>query len=128
MKRNKGITLVALTVTVIVLIIITGITVNFTLGENGVITRAKETRESVQIDDEQKGVKIAAVEAKMESHSSEKSMEVLLKEKLEEQFGKNSVTVVDTGDGYFSVTFVESNRVYVVNEKGTSIKLNDLTL
>ena len=55
-------------------------------------------------------------------------MEVLLKEKLEEQFGKNSVTVVDTGDGYFSVTFVESNRVYVVNEKGTSIKLNDLTL
>ena len=39
-KNSKGITLVALVVTIIVLIILAGISINLVLGENGIITKA----------------------------------------------------------------------------------------
>ena len=35
--KNKGITLIALTVTVIVLLIISGVTISYLTGENGII-------------------------------------------------------------------------------------------
>lgn len=40
-KLNQGITLTGLVVTIIVLLILTGIAINFALGENGIIDRAK---------------------------------------------------------------------------------------
>ena len=45
MKGNKGITLVALVVTIVVLLILAGISLNLVLGENGIITRAQEARD-----------------------------------------------------------------------------------
>ncbi len=44
-KYNKGITLVALVITIIVLIILAGVSINLVLGENGVFKRAIEARE-----------------------------------------------------------------------------------
>lgn len=43
-KMEKGITLVALVVTIIVLIILAGISINLILGDNGIITKAQEAR------------------------------------------------------------------------------------
>lgn len=42
--NNKGITLVALVVTIVVLLILAGISLNLVLGQNGIITRAQEAR------------------------------------------------------------------------------------
>ncbi len=51
LKENKGITLVALVVTIVVLLILSGITINMTIGENGIITKAQETaRKTNQIE------------------------------------------------------------------------------
>ena len=45
-KGNKGITLIALVITIIVLLILAGITINLTIGDQGIITRAQQaTRE-----------------------------------------------------------------------------------
>ena len=43
LKKNEGITLVALVVTIVVLLILTGITINMAIGDNGIITKAQET-------------------------------------------------------------------------------------
>lgn len=40
LKRNKGITLIALVVTIIVLLILAGVTLSFVAGENGILKRA----------------------------------------------------------------------------------------
>ena len=40
-KQVKGITLIALVVTIIVLLILAGISINFVFGENGLIGRAQ---------------------------------------------------------------------------------------
>ena len=44
LKGQKGITLVALVVTIIVLIILAGISIALVLGDNGIITRARESK------------------------------------------------------------------------------------
>ena len=49
MKKNKGITLVALVVTIVVLLILSGVSINLVLGNNGIIAKAKEAqRESAE--------------------------------------------------------------------------------
>ena len=42
LKGQKGITLVALVITIIVLLILAGITISLTLGQDGIIKRAEE--------------------------------------------------------------------------------------
>lgn len=43
-KEEKGITLVALVISIIVMIILSGISLNATIGENGIINRARESK------------------------------------------------------------------------------------
>lgn len=44
MKNNKGITLITLIVTIIVLLILSAVTINSIVGENGIISRARESQ------------------------------------------------------------------------------------
>lgn len=44
-KHEKGITLVALAITIIVLVILAGVAINLTVGENGIFSKAKYARE-----------------------------------------------------------------------------------
>ena len=44
MKNNKGITLVALVVTIVVLLILAGVSINLVLGNNGIIAKAKDAK------------------------------------------------------------------------------------
>ena len=56
-KGNKGITLIALVITIIVLLILAGVTIAALSGDNGILTRAKEAKEKtkqVQEDEKQK--------------------------------------------------------------------------
>ena len=43
-KQERGITLVALVVTIVVLLILAGISLNLVLGQNGIISRAQDAR------------------------------------------------------------------------------------
>ena len=55
MKNNTGITMVSLVVTIIVLIILAGVSINMLVGDNGIITlaqKAKENTELAQIEEE----------------------------------------------------------------------------
>ena len=44
MKNNKGITLVVLVVTIVVLLILAGVSINLVLGNNGIIAKAQEAK------------------------------------------------------------------------------------
>ena len=43
-KNKKGITLIALVVTIVVLLILAGVTINLLLDENGIIVKSKDAR------------------------------------------------------------------------------------
>ena len=46
-KDENGITLVALVITIIVLIILTGISIGAIVGDNGIISKSKEAKDEV---------------------------------------------------------------------------------
>lgn len=47
-KNEKGITLIALVITIIVLIILAGITIAAVIGDNGIITKAQQSANQTQ--------------------------------------------------------------------------------
>ena len=49
MRKENGITLVSLVVTIIVLIILAGISINLTIGQDGIITKANQAKENIEI-------------------------------------------------------------------------------
>ena len=65
MKRNekeKGITLLALVITVIVLLILAGITIGTITGDNGIIRNAQNAKEDTEIANEKEVVEKATVQ------------------------------------------------------------------
>ena len=77
MKNQKGVTLVALVVTIIVLIILAGISINLLLGKNGLITKAQDAK---------KQQKIAEIKEKISLELSAAETDAILRnESLEEE-------------------------------------------
>lgn len=63
-KKNPGITLIALVVTIVVLLILAGISISMLTGQNGILNRAteaKEKTEKAQIDESDKMVQMEAM-------------------------------------------------------------------
>ena len=55
LKKQKGITLIALVVTIVVLLILAGVTINLLLDENGIVVKSKDARietRASQVEDE----------------------------------------------------------------------------
>ena len=59
LKSQKGITLVALVITIIVLIILAGVTVSMVVAPDGPIKRAQESKEAVNKSDVQEQISMA---------------------------------------------------------------------
>ena len=59
MKSNKGITLVALVITIIVLLILAGVSISLVVGDNGVLTQSKNSSDSTKIGQMQEALQIA---------------------------------------------------------------------
>jgi len=60
--RNKGITLIALVVTIIVLLILAGISIAMLTGQNGILNRASEAKEKTRVAQEDENEKLQGYE------------------------------------------------------------------
>ncbi len=68
MRNQKGVTLVALVVTIIVLIILAGISINLILGDNGIITIAKKAKENTELAKVEEETELNELYAKLENN------------------------------------------------------------
>ena len=62
-KQEKGITLIALVVTIIVLLILAGISINALAGQNGILNRAVESKEKTEVAQKDEMEKLVRMEA-----------------------------------------------------------------
>ena len=62
LKNQKGITLVALVITIIILIILATVAISFAFGDNGLVNRAEDARDFYANDTEYTDESIANVE------------------------------------------------------------------
>lgn len=66
-KRNRGITIIALVVTIVVVIILAGITVSAIRGDNGLLQQIQEERENVETKSNLAENKIKELEEKLDN-------------------------------------------------------------
>ena len=71
MKNNKGVTLIALVVTIIVLLILAAVTISMLRGENGIIKQAQNANDATIVGKETEAVNIAYSMRKAKSNSSQ---------------------------------------------------------
>ena len=64
MKKQGGITLISLVVTIIILVILAGVAINLTIGENGIITKAVNAREDMKIAEGKEKISLALLDMK----------------------------------------------------------------
>lgn len=69
--NNKGITLIALVITIIVLLLLAGITLNLVLGENGIITRAKEAKFKAELVEQEEQDRLLKLNIQMQLAQNE---------------------------------------------------------
>ena len=115
-QGQKGITLLVLVVTIIVLLILAGITIGALTGENGIIKNARESKEQTEIANEKEILEKATVEA-MGKNKYGNIEESELQSALNKETGDGKTEAVDTGEE-FEVLFKESNRYYIVDKDG----------
>ena len=118
MRRNtqKGITLVALVVTLVVLLILASITIGAITGENGILRNANDAKEQTEIGEEKEIVDRATIQA-MGNNKRGNIVEDELQEQLDKITGSGKTEADDVGEE-FEVAFIESKRYYTVDKDG----------
>ena len=69
-NKNRGITLIALVITIIVLLILAGISISMLTGQNGILNRASEAKEKTEISSKDEQRKLAQAEALMNTEKT----------------------------------------------------------
>ena len=115
LKSKNGITLIALVITIIVLLILAGVTIATLTGENGILTRASESAEQTEIAEEKEAIGVAYAGVLADNNGTGISAS-----ELQDELRNNgyNATVTDNGDGTFTVEF-ESGREYTINADGS---------
>lgn len=120
MKKQTGITLIALVITIIVLLILAGITVASLTGDNGLIGKSGETKNATEIANEKEELEVAVTRLydKRGNLNATKVLEVINKDIK----NLNSAT---TKDGNFPIKVeYKSGHLYQIKSDGKIVFLN----
>ena len=122
--RENGITLIALVVTIVVLLILAGVSISMLTGENGIIKQAQNSKEQSEIGDEKEAIMLAYNGVILENNGSTE----LTAEKLKQELIKNGRTDIKnvTGDNPITIEF-NSGRKYDIDNTGDIVENNKTT-
>ena len=115
-KEEKGITLVALVVTIIVLIILAGVSIAMLVGENGIVTQTQIVAQDTEIKGDEEKIRLAMVAAQIANNG-----DIALKGDIEIALLENGTKsiVVDNEDGTRNIIFLDSRKIYKINNDGS---------
>ena len=115
-KNSKGITLIALVITIIVLLILAGVTIATLTGDNVILTQANDSKEKTEISKEKEMINLAITSTiGIDGH---KNLTVEnLQEELDKLEGKGNVEVSDVIEN-FEVYFTKSKIYYEIDKDG----------
>lgn len=122
-KQVKGITLIALVVTIIVLLILAGVAISLTIGNNGIISRAINARDKTIVADEEEAITLAYAARKMDDYTKN----VTASDLQEELSNANRDTRVTSSGDDLIVLYNDTNHRYRINQNGEIERLEDMT-
>ena len=110
---NKGITLIALVITVIVLLILAGVTISALSGDNGILQNAGRAKEETEIGNEKDQIGIAVAGTVADNEGGDLTEDKFRTNLVDRQ--GNDATVTDEGEN-LRVKFNDTEREYLVNK------------
>ena len=116
LKNTKGITLIALVVTIIVLLILAGVSIAMLTGNNGVLTQAKSAKENTRVGEVQEKVKLAAQAALTANLGNG-----IEKEKFQEELNN-----MFTQGEQVSLEYDETNKKYTVTVDKYEVEVSNM--
>ena len=128
MKRinNRGITLIALVITIIVLLILAGVTIATLTGENGILTRASDAKEETIIAQEKEQIALAQSSSILENGENFTTSE--FRNELKNIAGKDKVTVTNAkdkeGENVIKIHYKDTDHYYHI-KNDQIIELDD---
>ncbi len=114
LKRNKGITLIALVVTIIVLLILAGISIAMLTGQNGILNRASEAQEKTGTAQTEELVKLSVTDALTQGLGS--LTDVNLKTALNNNIGAGKYEI--SGDATSGWTVTVNGKEFKIDPTG----------
>ncbi len=116
MVKNKGITLIALVITIIILLILAGISIATLTGENGLLTKANTAKEITKEEGIKEEIKIAY--ASVETDAIMNGWDINKKaEELQKELRKEDPTAIVTVEGT-NLKVSYKGVELIINEKG----------
>ena len=122
-RKNEGITLIALVITIIVLLILAGVTIATLTGDNGVLTKATQAKEQTIVGQEKEAISLAYTACK----SNDYTKDVESKE-MQKELEKNQNDVqVSSILAKLNILFKDTKHRYTVDQNGNIEQIHDLT-
>ena len=115
-KNEIGITLIALVITIIVLLILAGVSIVMLTGDNGILKQATEAKVQTDIGEQTEKIKLAVTDAKITNEEYQELNFENLRNAIAKQFG-NVAEVTANADGTFLVKI--KDRTYNIFSDGT---------
>lgn len=111
--HQNGITLIALVITIIILLILAGVTINVTLGENGIFNKTKQATEEYKKEGIKEELEVAIVDIQAKKLQEGKEFK---REDLQEleNIGATIESVVIPAEGEYKDYYFEIDENYVV--------------
>ena len=97
-NEEKGITLIVLVVTIIVLIILAGVSINMILGENGIITQAQTAKEETEIATTKEQEDLQKTEEYIDAALGGEKSTTVLEAKGGKKYNNTTAITDDSGD------------------------------
>ena len=121
--KERGITLIALVITIIILLILAGVSIAMLTGENGILTQAQKVSEENERAEEEEAIRLAVTSLNTEKYTNPSKFPdgMFTSEQLDEETSKYKEPDQVTGYGTLTVTYnqgKENERNYVVTQDG----------
>ena len=115
-RNNEGITLIALIVTIVVMIVIAGVSINMTIGENGIFTKAVKAKEMQETAEIKEKFELKQAEARIALGGESLTLENYLKYLVDQGMIDES-DIEDTADSNIKTILVDNKYIYTVAKK-----------
>lgn len=126
-SEKKGITLIALVVTIIILLVLAGISISMLTGQNGILNRASEAKEKTSVAEEKEKISFAVTLCKMNKKDGDIDKDSL-ENALKSQIGKNAEFIItNNGNENFTIKFTDTEETYYVENTGKILEESEVT-
>lgn len=119
--QEKGITLIALVIMIIVLLILAGISIAMLVGDNGILTKAASAKVKTEIATEKEFISLSVTQARAEDEKRKLKYDLFntaLNSIIKDGAGREYELNPKRDSAIYKIKYLDSNRCYEVTNNG----------